>query len=642
MLNPVQKFVISAFVLVPFLLAQPAAVPPEYQDLYSALDQKLAAWDRTVLSQWNGSKAQVDFGAELMSAGCHQGLRLLAPETRAAYQLELTRLKSLGAASVTVCASFPILHEPFYQTNGNPGDHARMLAFYRQLAADVRAQGLKLNIKSGAMSPGSLSRDSGFNLASYYASLDAAQYAAGRTQVIVTLASQLKPDYLEIGAEPDTEAAFTGQKSLNTPSGWAALIAGFVESLAAQGLSETNTAAGAGAWLPNASDYLRALNDAAPGLKFFALHVYPVNGDAVDKTLALIDLAASLGKPVTILEAWMYKQRESETSAIPTVAEARILARDSYSFFAPLDQHFLCALVKTAHWKQVRVLSAAWSRLFWSYVDYAGVADLSPAETSDRTATAATDALTAGTVSDTGAAYKSLIGADAFSPAITVNSASFRRAPVAPGSLVAIGGSFIPKTAPGSYKVTVTDSARNQAQAAVSFAGVTQINAVLPPGLAAGSGTLSIEGPGGATWISPIGVAPVSPAIFSANNDGRGPAVGVQIRVAADGSTSAGQTFQCPATGACTNLPIDLSDPTVQVYAVLYGTGFRNRSGLEAVFVRAGGLVLPVQFAGRQPEFPGLDQVNFQLPSLLEGKGEVSVQLVVEGVVANSVTLAIR
>jgi len=191
--------------------------PTDFQDLYSSLQQKLGTFDASILSQWNGKKSDVDFSAELLSANCNRGLQLLG--SRQGYLAEMGRLKALGVNTVTVCAGFPILYQPFYQFNGDPADFQNMLAFYKQLAVDVHAQGLKLAIESGAMFPGVYSTGSGFNLSGYYSTLGQQAYTDGRTQVIVTLAQTVQPDYLEMGTEPFFESI----RSL----GWFCGIVGF-------------------------------------------------------------------------------------------------------------------------------------------------------------------------------------------------------------------------------------------------------------------------------------------------------------------------------------------------------------------------------------------------------------------------------
>ena len=47
-------------------------------------------------------------------------------------------------------------------------------------------------------------------------------------------------------------------------------------------------------------------------------------------------------------------------------------------------------------------------------------------------------------------------------------------------------------------------------------------------------------------------------------------------------------------------------------------------------------------YAGAQPSFPGLDQINVLLPASLAGSGTVTVQLTVNGQPANPVTIAIK
>jgi uncharacterized protein (TIGR03437 family) len=75
----------------------------------------------------------------------------------------------------------------------------------------------------------------------------------------------------------------------------------------------------------------------------------------------------------------------------------------------------------------------------------------------------------------------------------------------------------------------------------------------------------------------------------------------------------------------------------------LYGTGIEGRSWLSHATVQVGGVSVPVLFAGAQGNVLGEDQVNIgPLPGALSGSGEVNIQLVVDGVAANTVTLGIK
>jgi uncharacterized protein (TIGR03437 family) len=55
-----------------------------------------------------------------------------------------------------------------------------------------------------------------------------------------------------------------------------------------------------------------------------------------------------------------------------------------------------------------------------------------------------------------------------------------------------------------------------------------------------------------------------------------------------------------------------------------------------------GGTVLPVLFAGAQPQYPGLDQVNFRLPRELAGSGVLPVSVMVDNILTNRVLVQIR
>ena len=80
----------------------------------------------------------------------------------------------------------------------------------------------------------------------------------------------------------------------------------------------------------------------------------------------------------------------------------------------------------------------------------------------------------------------------------------------------------------------------------------------------------------------------------------------------------------------------------MQSVLVLYGTGIRNRTSVDRVRAVIGGQDVPVQFAGTQPNFAGLDQVNISLPAALSRRGEMDLVLVVDNRLSNAVRLTIR
>jgi uncharacterized protein (TIGR03437 family) len=86
----------------------------------------------------------------------------------------------------------------------------------------------------------------------------------------------------------------------------------------------------------------------------------------------------------------------------------------------------------------------------------------------------------------------------------------------------------------------------------------------------------------------------------------------------------------------------DLGNASDQVFLVAYGTGVRGRSSLGAVEMKVGGVSAEVLYAGFADGFFGLDQINMRLSRSLIGRGEVDLELTVDGVKANLLKLQIR
>jgi uncharacterized protein (TIGR03437 family) len=90
---------------------------------------------------------------------------------------------------------------------------------------------------------------------------------------------------------------------------------------------------------------------------------------------------------------------------------------------------------------------------------------------------------------------------------------------------------------------------------------------------------------------------------------------------------------------SCLSSPLSLGGPTDTVYVSLYGTGIR---GAQSVQAYVAGQPAPVQYAGAQGTYQGLDQVNISLPRSLAGVGEASVYLITDGKASNMTTINIQ
>jgi uncharacterized protein (TIGR03437 family) len=226
---------------------------------------------------------------------------------------------------------------------------------------------------------------------------------------------------------------------------------------------------------------------------------------------------------------------------------------------------------------------------------------------------------------------------------------------VAPESIVAAGGSSLavrteaatsrslPTTIAGTT-VRVVDSMGVERLAPLFFVSPRQVNYVLPAGTTPGLARVTVASGDGTVSTGTAQVEPVAPSLFTANASGSGVAAAVATRVKADGSQSSEVVFQClTGPGTCVARPIDLGAAGDRVYLLLFGTGIRGRSGLPALRLTLDGANVPVDYAGAQNEFVGLDQVNAgPIPRSFAGRGETAVELTVDGKPANIVTVSFQ
>ena len=190
--------------------------------------------------------------------------------------------------------------------------------------------------------------------------------------------------------------------------------------------------------------------------------------------------------------------------------------------------------------------------------------------------------------------------------------------------------------------VKVRDSAGAERAARLYYVSPAQVNWVVPTGTATGAATLTVTSGDGSVSTGALTVASVAPSLFSANGDGQGAAAANVLHVGADGSRRFSLAAQFDQVqGKWVPLPIDLTNGA-RVFLILYGTGIRNAGSLSEVSVRIGGVAAPPSYAGDQADWPGLDQINVELPGALAGRGSVAVALAVGGVAANPVSVTVR
>jgi uncharacterized protein (TIGR03437 family) len=179
----------------------------------------------------------------------------------------------------------------------------------------------------------------------------------------------------------------------------------------------------------------------------------------------------------------------------------------------------------------------------------------------------------------------------------------------------------------GGIHVRLVDSAGGQHTALLYYVSPGQINLVIPADAPLGPARLMVVTPDGALTLA-ITIGRTGPALTSADGSGSGAAAAQFIRLHRDGT----QDAPAPVSPA----PIPMG--TDRLFMILYGTGLRHTSR-PATCSLNGQTVTPL-FAGAHSVYPGLDQVNLEVPPGL--RGLISVTCSADGAVSNAVTINVQ
>jgi uncharacterized protein (TIGR03437 family) len=248
-------------------------------------------------------------------------------------------------------------------------------------------------------------------------------------------------------------------------------------------------------------------------------------------------------------------------------------------------------------------------------------------------------------------AYSIVVGASfAFSQTVgpmVVSAASYRPESTTPGGIMAAFGEHLAtsldsaSTLPlptelGGTRIKILDSAGVEFESPLLFVSEKQINFVIPEEAALGDATLTFITGGAVTRTVSTVIQQVSPGLFGANGEGSGAAAGYFLRVKGDGTRLEEPAAVVDAkSGLRVPAEVTIGDETEELYLVLSGTGLRGRTGLHEVQVRVGGVAGEVSYAGKQSTFVGLDQMNILIPRALIGRGEVEIEILIDGKPAN-------
>jgi uncharacterized protein (TIGR03437 family) len=194
-------------------------------------------------------------------------------------------------------------------------------------------------------------------------------------------------------------------------------------------------------------------------------------------------------------------------------------------------------------------------------------------------------------------------------------------------------------------RVLVTDSAGGRRLAPLFFVSPTQVNYLMPRNTSVGTATVTITSGDGTVSTGTAEIGTVAPGMFTANADGKGVPAAYVHRVRGDLSSSSESLSRLDFVDGRFRFvprPIDLGPDSDRVYLIMFGTGVRYRQALTTVSVRIGGVQAEVIYAGPQGQYFGQDQINVRVPRTLRARGEVDVEMTVDGKIANTVKLNIR
>jgi uncharacterized protein (TIGR03437 family) len=237
--------------------------------------------------------------------------------------------------------------------------------------------------------------------------------------------------------------------------------------------------------------------------------------------------------------------------------------------------------------------------------------------------------------------------APAPSPAATVNWAT-GGTQVAPNSIASVYGTHLanatalsgsPATTLAGTTVTVTDSAGLAQPALLYYASPTQLNIVMPGGMASGTANVSVKSGDGVVSGGTVNVAAAAPGILTVSG---GLLNAYAVHYDAQGNqVGLAQTVQLGGSGNLVATPISLDPPTGSVYLLVYGTGIRGAPQSQ-VTVQVGSVKIAPAYSGAQSQYPGLDQINILLPYSLKGAGSVTLTVTAAGQASNNALLTIQ
>jgi hypothetical protein len=334
------------------LAEQPSATPKKYRALYAELDSALTAFEQRLPQ---APDATLSHAAVLASTRCTSSEEMLSPARREALALELTALRNAGADAAVLELCYPLLTPAFH-------DPQPYLEHFANVANEVRLRGLKLVVRHTLL-PVSAANPV---LQRYWSRLSRQRFFDERYEEAKSILYALRPDYLTLQA--DRGAQPSGNRL--SPRDWARLMRSTAERLRQEaGRGDTLLGAGLGAAADTALlDALATTRE----LDYLDLQLYPVWWGGQDQLQRLLEWparirAADPDRRVIVSETWLRKAGKGEQGK---VSEELLMARESFAFWAPLDQRYLLLLGRAARSQRIELVGITHTQQLFAYLDF--------------------------------------------------------------------------------------------------------------------------------------------------------------------------------------------------------------------------------------------------------------------------------
>jgi len=369
--------------------AATAAVPHKYQDEYNQTAADLRAYahaiDAMATYSRTGSGSRIGF-VELLDANGNRQAALLKSTTMTSVNESLDAFRRLGIGGVVLGVKLPLLLSQY-------AAHASQYAqFYAKVADAARARGFTIDVELGALFCGTI-----YAQCSYTYPRTVAGWAKLTAEQARTVIDTVRPDYIDIISEPNTEAILTGIRALQTVSGFRSFVSETLADLGSRGA--TKVIAGAASWFP--SSYDQAI--VGSGVNGLVAHIYPASAATAANLIADSRVAHDAHLPIIADEVWLYKGHTTASGSVEASNEQGAL--NCFSFWEPLDVEFIHATREWADKVGSPVVSGFWSWEAFAYSKWTPQLDAqSSPQIQTQTYNAAQAARSAGTFTETGLA----------------------------------------------------------------------------------------------------------------------------------------------------------------------------------------------------------------------------------------------